>query len=280
MTIAIDRIERAPIHRNAGPVDAKRVLISTSDFASISPFLRFSEDWFRAPDGFDTHPHRGMQTVTLVLEGALHHKDHTGGEGVLRAGDVQWMTAGRGVLHSEKPWGLEPVHTLQLWLNLPARLKMLPARYTDQPFAGVPVYREPGVEVRVFAGRAGDAQHQHGSDWPLMFLDIHFDREAIYTVEVPGSWRGFLYVLDGEGTAGSNEIKIMAPDMAWFEPSSDDPNSPAKLTIAATNSLRVLLFAGPPIDEPVVAYGPFVMNTAEEIQRAFDDFRHHRLTDG
>ena len=280
MEIAIDRVERAPVHGGNGQVDAKRVLISTADFASISPFLRFSEDWFQAPGGFDTHPHRGMQTVTLVLEGALHHRDHTGGEGVLRAGDVQWMTAGRGVLHSEKPWGTDPVHTLQLWLNLPSRLKMLPARYTDQPFSGVPVHRGPGVEVKVFAGRAGEVQHQHGSDWPLIFLDIQLDRGATYRAEVPASWRGFLYVGDGEGSAGSNEINVMAPDMAWFEPSSEAREAVANMTITASSSLRILLFAGPPIDEPVVAYGPFVMTTAEEIQRAFDDFRHNRLTDG
>ena len=128
MDLEIARIERPVVRQGNGQVIAKRILIDTDDMRSISPFLRFSEDWFAAPGGFETHPHRGMQTVTIVLEGALHHRDHTGADGVLRAGDVQWMSAGRGVLHSEMPYESELAHTLQLWLNLPSKLKMVPAR--------------------------------------------------------------------------------------------------------------------------------------------------------
>ena len=123
-----DRIEH-PLELGASDqVERKRLVLHGDDFAALSPFLRLSEDWFAAPGGFETHPHRGMQTVTLVLDGALHHRDHTGADGVLRQGDVQWMTAGRGVLHSEMPYRNEPAHTLQLWLNLPAKAKMIPAR--------------------------------------------------------------------------------------------------------------------------------------------------------
>lgn len=117
----VDRIEH-PLDLGASEqVQRKRLVLHSEDFAALSPFLRLSEDWFAAPGGFETHPHRGMQTVTLVLDGALHHRDHTGADGVLRQGDVQWMTAGRGVLHSEMPHEREPAHTLQLWLNLPMR---------------------------------------------------------------------------------------------------------------------------------------------------------------
>jgi len=276
MEKSIHRIERAATQRGNGQVDAKRVLISTPDFASISPFLRFSEDWFRAPGGFETHPHRGMQTVTLVLEGALHHRDHTGADGVLRQGDVQWMTAGRGVLHSEMPYRDEPAHTLQLWLNLPAAMKGLPARYVDQSGQNVPVRQLPGVEIAVFAGRSGEIERPHGSDWPLMLLDIRMKAGAAFTAEVPSGWRGFLYVLEGRAEAGAEVAAIEAPDMAWFEPSVLDGLD--HLQIKAGSAFRALLFAGPPIDEPVVAYGPFVMNTPAEIQQAFADYQNGRLT--
>jgi redox-sensitive bicupin YhaK (pirin superfamily) len=279
---SIHRIERAATQRGNGQVDAKRVLISTSDFGSISPFLRFSEDWFRAPGGFETHPHRGMQTVTLVLEGALHHRDHTGADGVLRQGDVQWMTAGRGVLHSEMPYRDEPAHTLQLWLNLPAAMKGLPARYVDQPRLDVPVRKLPGVEILVFAGRSGEIDQPHGSDWPLTLLDIRMEAGAEVTADIPSDWRGFLYVLEGKAQvgpqAGAHAAAIEAPDMAWFEPSA--PDGLDRLSIKAASAFRVLLFAGPPIDEPVVAYGPFVMNTPAEIQQAFSDYQNGRLQDG
>jgi len=276
MEKSIHRIERATTQSGNGQVDAKRVLISTSDFASISPFLRFSEDWFRAPGGFETHPHRGMQTVTLVLEGALHHRDHTGADGILREGDVQWMTAGRGVLHSEMPYRDEPAHTLQLWLNLPAAMKGLPARYVDQPGRDVPVRQLPGVDIRVFAGRCGEIEQAHGSDWPLMFLDIRMKAGAEFTAEIPSDWRAFLYVLEGGARIGANGAGAEPPDMAWFEPSA--PDGLDGLAIRAASGFRALLFAGPPIDEPVVAYGPFVMNTPAEIQRAFSDYQNGRLT--
>ena len=274
----IDSLDRAVDRGPSEQVQAKRLVIGTDDFASISPFLRFSEDWFAAPGGFETHPHRGMQTVTLVLEGALHHTDHTGADGVLRAGDVQWMTAGRGVLHSEMPYRRELAHTLQLWLNLPAAAKMAPARYVDQPLAKVPVRRLPGVEARIYAGRSGDIAQPHGSDWPMMMIDLRVDAGHSFVVEVPAGYRGFLYVLDGSARLGSEGTAAEAPQVAWFEPRLASGDEVDTVTVAAQTAFRAIVCAGPPIDEPVVAYGPFVMNTVEEIRQAFIDYQTDRLT--
>ncbi len=278
MDIEIARVERPLVRRGHGQVIAKRILIDTDDMRSISPFLRFSEDWFAAPGGFETHPHRGMQTVTIVLEGALHHRDHTGADGVLRAGDVQWMTAGRGVLHSEMPYENELAHTLQLWLNLPSKMKMMPARYKDQRTDSVPVRRESGAEFRVYAGHSGDITQPHGSDWPLLLLDITIEAGTAITHEIPAGWRGFLYFIEGSAQVGANTVNAEAPDMAWFEPAGETGGAPARLHIRAAEKVRVLLFAGPPIDEAVAAYGPFVMNTRQEIQRAFADYQNGVLT--
>lgn len=279
MQRTVDRVEIPVDQGPSEQVQAKRLVLPGGPPERLSPFLRLSEDWFAAPGGFETHPHRGMQTVTLVLDGALHHRDHTGADGVLRAGDVQWMTAGRGVLHSEMPYGRERAHTLQLWLNLPAAAKMVPARYVDQPLSAVPVRRLPGIEVRVYAGTSGEVSHPYGSHWPMVLVDMALEPGRRLEQEIPANYRGFLYVLDGAARVGAGDRAVAAPQVAWFEPS--DAASPANDTIilatAADRPFRGLLYAGPPIDEPVVAYGPFVMNTMDEIRQAVIDYQTDRL---
>ena len=252
-------------------VNDKQVVVPAGDYNATTPFLMLSEDWFAAPRGFETHPHRGMQTVTFVLDGALEHADHTGGNGVLRKGDVQWMTAGRGVMHSEMPHGNETAHTLQLWLNLPAKMKMMPARYVNQSAADVPVRNEDGIEVHVYAGKSGTAEQTHGSDWPMMLLDVRMQAGKMLFQDIPSMYRGFVYVLEGSGRMGAGGMPVTKGQVAWFDPTLGDGND--TFTIAADEPLRLLLFAGPPIQEPVAFGGPFVMNTQAEINQAFADFR-------
>jgi redox-sensitive bicupin YhaK (pirin superfamily) len=251
-------------------VEKKQLVVGDEGWESTSPFLFLSEDWFGKPKGFEEHPHRGMQTVTVVLEGAIEHRDHTGAHGILRAGDVQWMTAGRGVLHSEMPYGDETAHTLQLWLNLPRKLKMIPARYKDQRLADTPVRKVEGGEVRVYAGRSGEVSHPHGSDYPMSLLDVGLAPGASLGQEVSTRDRGFIYVLEGAATIGGQ--RVSRNQAAWFEPGGGD-----ELSISAIEDFRGLLFSGEPIHEPAVAYGPFVMNTPQEIQQAFLDYQAGRL---
>lgn len=275
MKKSISRIERVRPMGASSQVQNKQMVFAPEDFAATSPFLFLSEDWFAAPGGFETHPHRGMQTVTIVLGGAIEHRDHTGAHGVLREGDVQWMTAGRGVLHSEMPWENETAHTLQLWLNLPRALKMIPARYSDQRLAATPVRRENGAEVRVYAGRSGEVSHAHGSDWPMSLLDLRLASGARFEQEVAAHDRGFVYALEGRARLGANAAEIKAGEVAWFEPATGEGTE--TLDFSASETFRGLFFSGEPIDEPVVAYGPFVMNTREEIAQAFADYHNGRL---
>jgi len=256
-------------------VQRNRAVVPPADFDRHSPFLLLMEDWFDASGGFETHPHRGFQTVTLLLEGELEHRDHTGAHGVLAAGDVQWMTAGRGALHSELAHGNTVAHTLQLWLNLPARDKMIAASYSDQRLADVPVHRFAGGEVRVYSGASGDVSHGHGSAWPLVLLDISLGSGSTYRAVLPASHRAFVYFLEGETRLG--DMRVAAEDVVWFEPGGDDAFD--SITIEATAPTRALLYASPPINEPVVAYGPFVMNTMREVQQAFVDFQTGRLVE-
>jgi len=277
MELEIDRIQRADPRSSHSDAHHARLVVSPDDFAATSPFLLMAEDWFSPPAGFPDHPHRGMQTVTIVLEGGLEHRDHTGGHGVLGEGDVQWMTAGRGVVHSEMP-GEKGVHSLQLWLNLPASQKMSSASYRDQRAADVPVKRGVGYEVRVYAGRHDGLEHPHASLWPLTLLDVRVAGEKRVELAVPAGYRAFLYVLSGSGRIEGDDTAIKDEDVVWFKPVARSGET-GILGLEADIDLRALLFAGPTIDEPVVAHGPFVMNTIDEIRQAYIDYQAGRLAE-
>jgi redox-sensitive bicupin YhaK (pirin superfamily) len=176
------------------------------------------------------------------------------------------------------PHGEETAHTLQLWVNLPASAKMIPARYVDQPLAKVARRSLPGIELRVYAGQSGEVAEPHGSHWPLLFIDMSMEPGRRFTQEIPARFRAFLYVIEGSARLGRARRKVAAPDVAWLEPRPDGGDETDFLAIEAEERMRAVLFAGPPIDEPVVAYGPFVMNTVDEIRQAFADYQANRLT--
>ena len=259
----ISRIEAAGPRQRSAPTHANRFVIAPDAFERHSPFLMLAEDWFAPPAGFPTHPHRGMETVTMVLEGAMEHRDHTGAHGTIGTGDVQWMTAGKGVMHSEMP-GPDGVHSLQLWLNLPKSHKRAAARYQDQPASEAALVEGPGSQVRVYAGRQGEAARPHGSSYPMGLATVRLEPGASVRLAIPEDERAFLYVLEG----ATEQVK--AGQTAWFDPG---PGDGVTLTAAAGQPLQAVLFSGRPIDEPVVAYGPFVMNTQDEIREAYADYQ-------
>jgi redox-sensitive bicupin YhaK (pirin superfamily) len=263
----VDRIETAQPPARAAPTHANRMVFPPADFARHSPFLFLAEDWFAPPAGFPTHPHRGMETVTLVLEGQMLHRDHTGGEGALGPGDVQWMTAGKGVMHSEMP-GPEGVHSLQLWLNLPAAQKLDKARYEDQPLGQSEALTGDGWEMRVYAGRQGETQRGHGSRYPMGLAIVHAHPGAQLGLDIPAGERAFLYLVDGSAEVGSEGVLVRAGQSAWLDPAAED----GRLSLNVREPFRAVLYSGRAIDEPVAAYGPFVMNTMDEIRQAFADY--------
>jgi redox-sensitive bicupin YhaK (pirin superfamily) len=218
-----------------------------------------------------------MQTVTFVVEGGLEHRDHTGAYGVLGEGDVQWMTAGRGVIHSEMP---RPpgVHTLQLWLNLPAAQKMAEASYRDQRRDEAPAMRGDGFEVRVYSGKLDGVEHPHSSIWPLELFDVRAEPGKEIPIEVLPGYRAFLYVLTGSARLLPEDVAVKEEDVVWFRPVPRGAEN-GTFRIRTDTAFRALVFAGPVIEEPVVAHGPFVMNTIEEIRAAYEDYRHGRLVD-
>jgi redox-sensitive bicupin YhaK (pirin superfamily) len=241
------------------------------DWASVDPFLALMEDWF--PGGvFGKHPHRGIETMTYVMEGRLGHIDNQGGEGSLEAGDAQWMTSGRGIVHAEEPVGDDVVHSFQLWINLPAADKMVAPRYQDLRGNEMPVRREPGAELRVFSGSSGDVVASTANYAPVTMVEIRLDTNAMISQNLPADYNTFVVVISGSGTLGAERTAIRAGDIAWLTRGSD--TSASQVTIAAgSEPLRALLIGGRPLKEPVAARGPFVMNSEAEIRQAYADYR-------
>ncbi len=224
--------------------------------------------------GFPNHPHRGFETMTYMISGRMRHKDSQGHEGLLQNGGVQWMTAGRGLTHSEMPEQEDGVmEGFQLWLNLPAKNKLCEPGYRDIQSHDIPeVTTAAGVVVRVIAGhahgKAGAVQREHTE--PLI-LDIHFPAQdaRVFSVPLPASHNALMYVYRG-GLAlmqGDNATPVPMKHMAVLTEGGDG------IVLRAQANTRVIVMAGKPLNEPIAQYGPFVMNTREELVQAVDDFR-------
>jgi quercetin 2,3-dioxygenase len=277
------RINRVHGVMKLGPdaqVDDKALVIPPGNFALADPFLLLSEDWFSSP-GFEWHPHRGLETVTIVLDGALEHGDNLGSSGVLGPGDVQWMTAGRGIIHRELAFRNEHAHTLQLWVNLPRNQKMTRTRYQDLRSGIQGVLATAGSRVSVISGTAGGLSGNTGAGrpvtgpaknhWPITGLRIAIEPGSTFTQWLPAHDRAFLYVLSGQVRAAGRPLG--AGDVAWSDPVGRVGGSTLELRAPDGDEVATLiLFAGQPIGDPVSVGGPFVMNSRAEIAQAFNDF--------
>ncbi len=229
-----------------------------------------------APD----HPHRGFETVTYLLAGRMEHGDSRGNRGRLGPGDVQWMTAGSGVVHSEMP---EPgfaakggrMHGFQLWVNLPRRDKMMKPRYQEVPAAAIPVGRssDGSATARVIAGEALGARAVIDTRTPIAYFDVTLAPGAVLEQALETDFNAFAYVVEGTGVFGADRVSARPHDLVLFR----NDGSTARLEAGADEPLRALVIAGRPLGEPVARAGPFVMNTRAEIVQAFEDFQQGRL---
>jgi hypothetical protein len=224
--------------------------------------------------GFPDHPHRGFETVTYMLAGRMRHRDSAGHEGSLGDGGVQWMVAGRGVIHSEIPEQTEGVmEGFQLWLNLPAKNKMAEPWYQDFASAAIPEYiTSNGVLVRVIAGASNGMSGVVTREiTEPLYLDIHVPAGAEFSTAIPVSHNAFIYVYRGIVKIG--EVRVESQRMGILSNTSGADG----VSVTATEDARLILIAGKPLNEPIVQYGPFVMNTQEQIHQALDDFRNGRF---
>ena len=254
--------------------------LGSSQFARHDPFLMLDEFFSDNPEdylaGFPAHPHRGFETVTYMLDGHMQHKDNHGNTGDLGPGDVQWMSAARGIIHSEMPQQTEGrMRGFQLWLNLPAKEKMKPAAYRDIPSGEIPVVSRDGASVKVIAGRFEDtAGPIHGGSTDPYYFDVHLAPGAVFEGGLPAGHSAFLYAYEGEVLVGEAR-KAVARRAAGLLSDGD------RLRLeGGAQGARVLVLAGKPLREPVVQYGPFVMNTREEIEQAIDDYQSGALARG
>jgi len=273
----VARIVRGTATSDGAGVRLNRV-IGGPALPELDPFLLLDE--FRSDDasdyiaGFPDHPHRGFETVTYMLAGRMRHRDNRGNVGLLRPGSAQWMTAGRGIVHSEMPeqedglmWGF------QLWVNLPAKLKMTAPRYQDIEPERIPtVTLGSGATVRVVAGRAGEetGPAEAPATEPT-YLDVALPASAVFRHEPPAGHAAFVYVFEGEARIGAARRAVLRGELAVL-------GSGRSVAIeGGPDGARALLVAGRPIGEPVARYGPFVMNTRAELDQAIADLRAGRL---
>lgn len=227
--------------------------------------------------GFPSHPHRGFETVTYMLEGSMEHQDHLGNIGLLNSGDVQWMTAARGIIHSEMPKQTEgKMRGFQLWVNLPAAEKMKDPSYSDIPASAIPEYSITGGIVKAIAGEIEiEGQKIQGSVNGLstdpIYLDVHLNAEQEIEVPVPEGYTAMVYSYEGSVKVPGIDRMIGKSELALL-------SREGKLVLQANEASKVILLAGKPIGEPIAQYGPFVMNTPKEIEQAIDDYRSGVLT--
>ncbi|HSI95285.1 MAG: pirin family protein [Methylophilaceae bacterium] len=244
----------------------------------LDPFLMLDAFGNDNPDdyigGFPDHPHRGFETVSYMIEGRMRHRDSAGNEGLLESGGVQWMTAGRGVIHSELPEQQGGrMEGFQLWLNLPARDKMTAPWYRDIQRSEIPQFLTPeGVTVRVIAGAScGVAGVMQRETTEPLYLDLHLPAGTSFAQSLAPEFNAFVYVYRGEIQIGDRQVPQQRMAILANDAESDG------VIIHADAPSRVLLVAGRPLHEPIAQYGPFVMNTQDEIFQAINDFREGRL---
>jgi redox-sensitive bicupin YhaK (pirin superfamily) len=266
--------------------------VATSDGAGVSltrvltgklqrrldPYLMLDAFGSDNPDdyiaGFPDHPHRGFETITYMLAGRMRHRDSAGHEGLLGDGGVQWMTAGSGVIHSEIPEQEDGVmEGFQLWLNLPGKSKMATPWYKDFASADIPEYvTAEGVTVRVIAGSSNGVSGAVNREvTEPIYLDIHLPAGTSFFTAIPATHNAFIYTYRGVTKVAGTQVDVQRMGILSNTAGSDG------IIVSATEPTRLILVAGKPLNEPIVQYGPFVMNTQEEIHQALDDFRSGRF---
>lgn len=260
-------------------VQLKRIF-GGNELARFDPFLMLdefgSEDAADYRGGFPPHPHRGFETVTYMLAGQMEHRDHMGNIGRLGPGDVQWMKAGSGVIHSEMPKQEEgKMHGFQLWVNLPASEKMTPATYNDIGADSIPDYQLDGVAIKSIAGKLAVngievSGVMKGLSTDPAYLDISFSKQQQIEVDIPQGYTALVYVYAGSATIHASDYQLSQGRMARL-------SRDGRLLLTAQGDSRLLLVTGKPIGEPIAHRGPFVMNTMEEIDQAIRDYSDGNL---
>jgi redox-sensitive bicupin YhaK (pirin superfamily) len=245
-------------------------IIGSPELNMLDPFLLLDEFGSDNPDdyiaGFPSHPHRGFETITYMLNGKWQHKDSAGNEGKLGEGSVQWMTAGRGIVHSEMPIQTDGLaRGFQLWLNLPKEKKMIEPAYQDIESEQIPIVKEKAGTVKVISGNFHGTVGPGQSHTPVLILDIQLLENSELTIPLTDGWNVFSFIYEGDVFAGQ---KLSKGQLAVYEKDGDVDFK------TKDNKVGIFFVAGEPLNEPVARGGPFVMNTRGEVLQAFEDFQN------
>ncbi|KAI9314277.1 RmlC-like cupin domain-containing protein [Dichotomocladium elegans] len=243
--------------------------IGSNMLPDLDPFLLLDEFEVEAPGGFPDHPHRGFETVTYMFEGEFLHEDFKGHKGHLGPGDLQWMSAGRGMVHAEIPADHSRAHGLQLWINLAAKDKMMKPRYQEYPAAKIKQFSpEEGIQIKVIAGEAYGVKSPIKTKTPTLFVDIRLAKGKTIEQEVPEDYAGFIYTIAGTALFGSSKHQSGAHHTLVL---SD--NGGTKVPVKSlSDDCHFVLIAGKPLREPIVQEGPFVMNSRQQVAQAIQDY--------
>ena len=252
-------------------------MIGSSQLNQLDPFLLFDAFGSDKPQdyigGFPSHPHRGFEAVTYMMAGKMRHQDSVGNSGVIEAGGVQWMTAGKGIIHSEMPEQEQGLLAgFQLWVNLPAAHKMTPPQYQEKPSAEIPIEAFDGGRMVVIAGNTqtgteGVVDNNYVSP---IYWDVELQHQKIFFEIIPFNHNAFVYVIEGEIQLGLSRAVVAKNQLAVLTEGNE-------IQLVAEKNSRFLLIAGMPLNEPVERAGPFVMNTKQEIRQAFFDYQTGQL---
>jgi len=246
--------------------------VGRPELKNLDPFLLLDEFKVQSPAGFPDHPHRGFETVTYMLQGGTKHEDFCGHAGIIGPGDLQWMTAGRGIVHCEMPAGEGPSTGLQLWVNLSAKEKMIEPTYQELLAKDIPSVERDGVKVKVIAGESMGVKSKVYTRTPTLYLDFTLQPNAKLSQPIPAQWTCFVYILSGTVLIGPSESATAGKPHHTLVLSSE--GSTLDVVNNGSEVCHFVVIGGQPLNEPVVQHGPFVMNTEEEIQQAFKDFRN------
>jgi redox-sensitive bicupin YhaK (pirin superfamily) len=242
-------------------------VVDPNDFTRDDPFIALMDDRIDLPPGQKAggaHPHGGFETVTFIVEGELRDRD----EGTLRTGDVLWMTAGSGVIHNEHVTPLGKGRILQLWLTLPQNARWSAPRFEHVARDAAPVRREPGAEARVYSGRSGSVRATTHNHVPVTLVDLRLQPGARFEQELPDSYNGFLYVLEGDVDVGAQHMRLAMGQVGWLGDAATDTSSVSALDITAgKDGARIILYAGERQGVPIVMHGPFVGESRADLMR-------------
>ncbi|RKL09097.1 hypothetical protein BFJ71_g1589 [Fusarium oxysporum] len=269
------------VEQSEGAGARVRRSIGTPQLRNFSPFLMLDHFSVKPGAGFPDHPHRGQETITYLLEGGMDHEDFAGNRGTLSAGDLQFMTAGKGIVHAEMPRQNEDGSAnvgLQLWVDLPKDLKACEPRYRDLRGSEIPIAKvdDDKVTVKVISGQS------HGIDsvkdlayTPVWFLDIEIRPGGKITQPLPANWNAFAYTLEGDVIVGKDDQRRVVEQYhnIVFEPQGDVVHF--EVDAGASKPARLALIAGIPLDQPVIQYGPFVLTSKEDVAKALFDYQTH-----